>query len=305
MNKKVLVVDPLHQSALDQLADCYDVEYILQPAHCDFIQLCRPADALVLRSGVTLNKEVLNQAHNLKVIVRAGNGMDNIDLDFTNSAGIPVFNIPGASTISVAEHTFALMLALTRNVAKANQQLKEGVWDKPQLSGIELFGKTIGIVGLGQIGMEVARIAKGFEMKVLATVKFETLARKQDCLDKGIELIDMQRLLKQSDVVCLHTPLTTDTKALIGQSELALMKNSSILINMARGGVCDEQALYEAIKERRIAGAASDVFSQEREHNELFELDNFVATPHIGAMTDEAQIRVGAKVVEYIKNILG
>ena len=300
IQSKILIVDPIHESAITELRKKYCVTVKIHPTHQQLKSLCIDTEVIILRSGVQLDHSVLESARSLKAIIRAGNGLDNIDTDFAELNNITVVNIPNASIVSVAEHTFALIMTLCRKVALANSQLKQNIWNKPYLSGIELNGKTIGIIGLGKIGLQVARIAKGFNMKVIASVNNHSKQRADIYSQNNIELVSTDKLIKTANIITLHIPLNKHTSMMISDSELFNMKPSSYLINMARGGIVDEQALYKFLSEKRIAGAASDVFLKERTHHQLFELDNFVATPHIGAMTNDVQRHIGREVVKYV-----
>lgn len=303
--KKILIVDPVHPYAINELEKRFNLVYHLYPSPEEFKKLIGDADVVVLRSGVKLTKEIIEAGKNLKMIVRAGIGMDNIDIQAAKERKIKVFNIPNISFSSVAEFTFGLILSVTRKISLANSQLQKNLWKKKELYGNELKGKTIGIVGLGNIGSRVAEIAKGFGMNVLACVKNNFEERTKKLKKEGIEVLSLHELLKKSDIVSLHVPLTDKTRDLITKKELKLMKNSSYLINMSRGGVVNEQDLYEALKKKkRIAGAASDVFLYEKKKNLLFNLENFVATPHIGAMTFESQEKIAKILVQNIINRL-
>lgn len=300
MRRQVLIVDPLHASGIDRLSQSYQVVCEMQPEPDRLAQLCSRSHAVVLRSGVALDARVLESASQLEVVVRAGNGLDNIDVGCAKQRGIPVYNIPDASIVSVAEHTFGLMLATARRIALANAQMRNGVWAKADLMGVELHGKTLGIVGIGKIGTQVARIAAGFGMHVLATASRQSEDRARALGDRDIELVSLDELVQRADFVSLHVPLTPGTKGLIGSREFQRMRNTAVLVNLARGGVVDEDALHYALSSGQIAFAASDVFARERTHSPLLELDNFVATPHIGAMTEDVQKQIALRVANYI-----
>lgn len=298
--KKILIVDPVHPYVITELEKRFTVIYKLQPSPEEFKELIKDADVVVLRSGVKLTKEVIEAGKNLKIIARAGVGIDNIDLQAAKERKIKVFSVPGASSLCVAEFTFGLILSVMRKIALANSQLQKNLWKKSELYGNELRGKTIGIIGLGKIGSGVAEIAKGFGMNILASVKNISEERTKKLKEKGIGLLPIKEVLKKADVISLHVPLTNETKDLITKKEFELMKNTTYLINMARGGVVNEQDLYGVLKNRRIAGAASDVFVNEKQDNPLFALDNFVATPHIGGMTFESQEQIAKILVQNI-----
>lgn len=299
---KILIIDPVHEWALKELSKRFEVVYKLHPSDEEFKKLISNADVVVLRSGVKLTKEIITAGEKLKIIARAGVGIDNIDIQTAKEKGVKVFNIPDISFSSVAEFTFGLILSLVRKICLANIQLRKNLWKKSELYGLELKNKTIGIVGLGKIGSNVAEIAKGFGMNVLACVKNNSNERTEDLKERGIEVVLLQDILKKSDIVSLHVPLDENTKDLITTKELRLMKKGSYLINMARGGVVNEDDLLDALKNNVIAGAASDVFLKEKGKSLLFDLENFVATPHIGAMSYESQKKIAKILVENIIN---
>jgi phosphoglycerate dehydrogenase-like enzyme len=245
----------------------------------------------------------MSASHDLRLVVRAGSGLDNIDLDFARSQGIRVVRIPGMSAPPVAEFTFALLLALARKVTVADRLLREGHWPKPQLGGTLLHGKTLGVIGAGNIGGLVGQMGAAWGMRVLGSVDAPNGSVTQNLLGRGIMLADNERVLTESDFVCLHVPLDATTRHLIGREELARMKPGSLLINMSRGGVVDEGALYEALTtDGNVVGAALDVHETEGEGtiSPFAELDNVVLTPHIGAMAQDSQRLIGDRVVEVL-----
>jgi D-3-phosphoglycerate dehydrogenase len=260
-------------------------------------------DALMVRSRTKVVTDVIKAGENLKVIGRAGIGVDNIDIKTAAEKGIKVVNAPTGATISVAELTIAHMLSLSRHLTKANDTMKKGEWAKKQLRGIELHGKTLGLVGSGNIGRLVAKYAQLFNMKVIG---YDPFVSKPDMERHGIEKIeDLGDLMKTADFISLHLPHTSDTHHLIDDKLLEKMKPSAYLINCARGGVVDEKALFETLKNRRIAGAALDVFEEEPPRdNPLLSLDNVVFSPHIGANTKEGQIRAGTICAEQMLKVL-
>jgi D-3-phosphoglycerate dehydrogenase len=260
-------------------------------------------DGAICRSGVKITAEALAGNHRLKAIVRTGVGTDNIDKEAATRLGIVVMNTPAGNTVSTAEHTFAMMLALSRNIAAANQSLVEHKWDRNKFMGAQLADKTLGIVGLGRVGLAVAKRAKAFEMRVLGYDPFLSKERAQEL---GIEPFDNFRaMLPEVDYLTVHTPLTDETKNLIGRTEIESMRPTVRLINCARGGIYDESALIEALKAKRIAGVALDVFGNEPcTDSPLFGLPGVLATPHLGASTEEAQTQVAVEGVGLLVDFL-
>lgn len=260
-------------------------------------------EGAICRSGVKITADALAGNHRLKAIVRAGVGTDNIDKEAATRLGIVVMNTPAGNTVSTAEHTFAMMLALSRNIAAANQSLAEHKWDRNKFMGAQLADKTLGIVGLGRVGLAVAKRAKAFEMRVLGYDPFLSKERAQEL---GIEPFDNVRaMLPEVDYLTVHTPLTDETKNLIGRAEIETMRPTVRLVNCARGGIYDEAALVEALKTKRIAGVALDVFTTEPcTDSPLFGLPGVLATPHLGASTEEAQTQVAVEGVGLLVDFL-
>jgi D-3-phosphoglycerate dehydrogenase / 2-oxoglutarate reductase len=288
----VLVADLVHPQLITDIRMKYRVDHRVGLSQ-DALQAILPDyDAIVLRSGVYLGAEEFACAPRLRIVGRAGVGVDNIDLEVARARGIQVFNVPDLSAVSVAEFTFALMLSVMRNVTLADRQLRDGLWKKPQLAGTELAGKTLGIVGLGRIGTCVARIAAGFGTQMIASVARYSDARARAAAQIGVRLVSIDALLAQADVISLHCPLIPQTRHLIDAAALERIKNEAFLINMSRGGVVDEAALLQALQTGLIAGAATDVFQTEGQPSPLMQLDRFVSAPHIGAMTQDAQLRI-------------
>jgi len=302
---KVIVLDSLAQEGLDLLDQAEGIEYEVRTGLKgeDLRQAVADADGAICRSGVKLTAEVLEGNRRLKAIARAGVGTDNIDKTAATRLGIVVMNTPTGNTISTAEHAFAMMLGLSRNIAPANQSLVEGRWDRKAYMGTQLADKTLGIVGLGRIGLEVAARAQAFEMRVIGYDPFISPERAKEL---GIEPAEsVKDMLPRIDYLTVHTPLTPETKGLIGKEELDLLKPEARLINCARGGIYDEQALAEGIESGKIAGAALDVYPSEPcTENPLFGLPGTLCTPHLGASTDEAQTQVAVEAVQLIINFL-
>lgn len=260
------------------------------------------ADALIVRSATKVTRDLLDKAQRLKVVGRAGSGVDNIDVEAATHRGVLVMNTPGGNSVSVAEHTLALMLALVRSVPQSNASIHAGRWEKSSASGTELRGKTLGIIGFGRIGSELARRARAFEMQVLAHDPYVApdAARELD-----VELVPLDDLLGRSDIISLHTSLSPSTEKMIDAAALAKMKRGSRLINCARGELIDEAALAEALRSGQLAGAAVDTFAKEPpKDSPLIGLPNLIATPHIAGQTAEAQEEVGTAVAQQVSDYL-
>ena len=255
------------------------------------------ADACVVRSGTQITKEVIQAAKKLKAIGRAGVGLDNVDVEAASKRGIVVINTPGGNTVSAAEHTFCLLMSLARNIPRANDSLKKGEWERKKFTGVELYDKTLGVIGLGRIGTEVAKRAQSFGMKIVA---YDPYLRAEKAMQLGVEALSLEDLLKVSDFVTLHMPLQADNKYILGEKEIEKMKKGARIVNCARGGLIDEKALLKAIESGKIAGAALDVFEAEPppKDSALIKLPQVIATPHLGASTEEAQIAVAVDVAK-------
>ncbi|MCD6558930.1 MAG: D-2-hydroxyacid dehydrogenase [Palaeococcus sp.] len=301
---RVLVAAPLHEKAIEVLKNAgFEVVYEEYPDEERLLELAKDVDAIIVRSKPKVTRKVIENAPNLKVIGRAGVGLDNIDLDAAKERSIEVVNSPGASSRSVAELAMALMFNVTRKIAFADRKMREGVWAKKQCMGFELDGKTLGIVGFGRIGYNIAKIAKAMGMNLLLYDPYPNFERAKEV---GGKFVELEELLKESDVVTLHVPLLDSTYHLINEERLKLMKPTAILINAARGPIIDTNALVKALREGWIAGAGVDVFEEEPlpAGHELTKLDNVVLTPHIGASTVEAQMRAGVEVAEKVVKVL-
>jgi D-3-phosphoglycerate dehydrogenase len=302
---KVLVSDALSQEGLKIFNDSkeltVDVKTDLKPEALK--EIIKDYDALVVRSATKVNKDIIQAATKLKVIGRAGVGLDNVDLEAATAKGIIVMNTPAGNTISTAEHTFSMILALSRNIAQANASTKKGEWKRSKFMGVELYNKILGIVGFGRIGSEVAKRALSFGMRVLA---FDPFLSAQVAEGLGVESAELKKVLQESDYITVHTPLTDETRHMISDKEFAMMKNNVRIVNCARGGIIDEAALVKAVKEGKVAGAAMDVFENEplSAESELLKLDNVITTPHLGASTEEAQVNVAIEVAEIVRDAL-
>jgi D-3-phosphoglycerate dehydrogenase len=302
---KVLITDKLAKEGIDLLNSKEAVKAIVKTGigEDELAAIIGEHDGLIIRSGTKVTAKVLANAGKLRAIARAGVGVDNIDILEATRRGILVMNTPGGNTLSAAEHTLALMLAMSRNVVAACTSLKRGAWDRKKYMGNQLNGKVLGVIGLGRIGMAVAKMAAGFNMKILG---FDPLAAPPDAEKIGVQIIDdLERIFKEADYITVHVPRNEQTISMIGAEQLKLMKPTVRLINCARGGIINEDALYDALAEKRIAGAALDVFSAEPPQNKRFaELDNCLVTPHLGASTEEAQIEVAVEAAEILVDAL-
>lgn len=276
---------------------------VVEPAPADLERELDDADALIVRSAVKVSAELLERAPKLRVVGRAGVGVDNVDLDAATRRGVLVLNTPGGNAVSVAEHTVALMLALARAVPQASQSVREGRWEKKKFLGTELRGKTLGILGLGRVGVEVAKRARALEMQVVACDPYVSPVAAQEA---NVQLVPLNELYARSDYISLHVSLTPETTGMIHTAALRKMKPGVRLINCARGELVDERALAEAIRSGHVAGAALDVFSSEPlpPGHPLAQFPQVIATPHIGGSTEEAQEAVGIRIAEQVRDYL-
>lgn len=308
MTFKVLVSDPVSEDGLRALLDDPMVDVTVKTDHTpeQLAEAIADYDALIIRSQTRVTADVLEKADKLKVIGRAGVGVDNVDVPAATRKGVVVLNSPEGNTMAATEHTWALLLALARKVCPADASMRLGKWDRKKFTGTELYGKTLGIIGLGKIGGAVARRGRGFEMEVVAYDPFVT---QEQAARMGIRLLALDEVLKIADFVTIHVPKTKDTANLINAERLALMKPTARLINCARGGVVNEQALVDAVQNGTIAGAAVDVYSTEPATDDnplvqaaLANCANLLLTPHLGASTEEAQVKVAVDVAEQIRD---
>ncbi|OGP70946.1 MAG: phosphoglycerate dehydrogenase [Deltaproteobacteria bacterium RBG_13_58_19] len=302
---KVLISDNLHKAGIAVFEQHPNIEVEARPGMSpeDLKEAIKDADALAIRSATKVTADLINAAPRLKVVGRAGTGLDNVDIAAASKRGIVVMNTPGGNTITTAEHAISLLLALARNVPQAAQSMREGHWEKKKFQGTELFNKTLGIIGLGRIGSVVAERALGLRMRVLGYDPFIT---KESAAALGAELVSLDELLARSDFITIHTPKTKETAKILGQKAFHQMKPGVRLINCARGGLIDEKALLEALKEGKVAGAALDVFESEPPPADypLRQFPNVICTPHLGASTEEAQANVSVAVCEQILEYL-
>ncbi len=300
-HKKVLITDPVSEEGIEILRKeaQVDVKTTLKPE--EIIAIIGEYDALMVRSQTKVTAAIIEAGKKLQVIARAGVGIDNVDVEAATRFGIVVVNAPTGNTVSAAEHTLALLLASARNIPQANASLKACQWKRNEFMGTELRGKTLGIIGLGNVGSEVAKRAQSFEMRLIG---IDPLVSVEYAKKLQVELVELPQLLAESDFITLHLPLTPQTRNIIGAEELARCKPNARIINCARGGLIDEEALVKAIKEKKLAGAAIDVFEQEPcTESILFGVDNIIVTPHLGASTTEAQILAARDVAEQIVDV--
>ena len=302
---KILVSDPLAEEGLKILKDIkefsVDIKTGLKPE--ELKKIIKDYDAIIVRSATKVTREVIQAAEKLRVIGRAGVGLDNVDLATATERGIVVMNAPAGNTISTCEHTMSMLIALARSIPQANTSVKQGEWKRSKFMGIELYKKTLGIIGLGRIGAEVAKRALSFGMKVIA---FDPYLSSEVGKGLGVEMVELESLLKNSDFITVHTPLTENTRHVISDKEFALMKDGVRIINCARGGIIDEKALIKAIQQGKVAGASLDVFEKEPPSSdyELLKSDNVITTPHLGASTEEAQVNVAVEIAECVCDYL-
>jgi len=297
---KILVSDKLAKEGVEALqkGPGIQVDVITNLTKEELIAKIGEYDALVVRSATKVTADVIEAGVKLKAIGRAGVGIDNIDVKAATKKGIIVLNAPEGNTISTAEHTMAMLMSLSRQTPQACATLKNKVWDKNKFVGVELYKKTLGIIGLGRIGAEVAKRAAAFNMKVLGYDPFIAQERAEKL---GIELAEVSEIFQQADFITFHTPLNNDTRHIVNAETIKTMKTGVRIINCARGGIVDEKALYDAIVEGKVAGAALDVFEKEPDiENPLLQLEQVIATPHLGASTKEAQVNVAIDVAEQI-----
>jgi D-3-phosphoglycerate dehydrogenase / 2-oxoglutarate reductase len=302
---KILISDKLAKEGIDILQAVpgfqVDVKTGLKPEELKAI--IKDYEALIVRSETKVTAEIIAAADKLKVIGRAGVGLDNVDLKAATQKGIVAMNTPAGNTTSTAEHTMSLILSLSRNVPQACASMKAGKWERSKFSGVELYGKTLGIIGLGRIGSTIANMAKGFNMKVVA---FDPYLSMEIAEKMGVVMIPVEELIKQSDYITIHIPKTAETKNMISEKEINMMKKTVRIINCARGGIVDEKALAKALQDGRIAGCALDVYEVEPPpaDHPLVKFDNCVVTPHLGASTSEAQINVAIEIAHTVRDAL-
>jgi D-3-phosphoglycerate dehydrogenase len=301
---KVLASDKIAESGLKKLRDAgFEVDMKTGLPEDELVKIIPEYDALVVRSETKVTPKIIEAGKKLKIIARAGVGVDNVDLTAATKKGIIVVNSPEGNTIAAAEHTWAMLLAMSRNIPQAQASLRAGKWERSKFTGVEVYGKTLGILGLGKIGSHVANYAIAFGMKVIAYDPFVT----KEYADKlGVELKDVDSVIKASDYITLHLPKNKDTSNLINAEKIKLMKDGVRIVNCARGGIINENDLAEALRSKKVAAAAIDVYDKEPPEptNPLLSIDNAVTVPHLGAATVEAQVNVAIDVVEQIIEVL-
>lgn len=305
---RILITDDLEPAGLELLDQASDVQYdvVKLPSRERLIEIIGAYDAIITRSGTPLDAETMRAARQLKIIGRAGVGLDNVDIDAATHQGILVINTPDANTLAATEMTMALLLALCRRIPYADASVKRGEWKRSKFMGIQLYQRTLGIIGLGRIGSRVATRAQAFGMTVIA---YDPYIAEEIAERLHVELVgELDELLARADVISVHTPLTDETRGMIGAAQIARMKPGALIVNCARGGIVDEQALYEGLVSGKIGGAALDVYSEEpprAEHlRRLLTLENVVASPHIGANTYDAQRQVATQIVTQVLDAL-
>ncbi len=300
---KVLVSDNISTKGIEILKKAgldVDVKTGMKPE--ELVAVIGDYHGLVVRSATKVTAKIIDAASNLKVIGRAGSGLDNVDLTAATKKGIVVMNTPGGNTITTAEHTFSLMCAIARQIPQATASMKEGKWEKKRFMGVELFNKTLGVIGIGNIGSQVAKRAQAFAMNVIA---YDPFLSEEKAKDMGVEKVNLEELFRRSDFITIHTPITAETRNMINKETIKIMKSGVMIINCARGGIVNEKDLYDALVEGKVSGAALDVFEKEpAQNNPLLTLDSVVSTPHLGAATKEAQENVATAIAEQIADYL-
>jgi D-3-phosphoglycerate dehydrogenase len=297
---KILIASKIDPEAIEKLKESHEVVCAFGADKETLKSVIQGCDVLIFRSGVDISSEVMAAAPTLKMLIRGGSGTDNLDLDYVNRQGLRLVRVPGPGAKSVAELTFALMLGLARKVVEADRLTRQGHWAKSQMTGYLLTGKTLGVVGAGNIGGLVAHMGAVWGMNVLACVEHTSPERKESFERAGIELTTCERIMAEADFISIHLPLKPDTRNFIDKDQIALMKKNAYLVNLARGGVVNEVALHDALAEGRIGGAALDVHQAEGEGkvSPLAEFNNVILTPHIGASTFDSQKEIGKIILE-------
>jgi D-3-phosphoglycerate dehydrogenase / 2-oxoglutarate reductase len=306
MSHRVLVTDKVELSGLFPLVDHEDfsITTVDDSSSAEFVPALAAAEALIVRSATRVTREMLAGAPHLRAVGRAGVGVDNVDISAATEAGVAVFNAPGGNTIAAAELTMGLLISAARSIPAADASLRAGRWERATFKGVEMRGKTLGLIGAGRIGGEVAIRCRAFGMDVVVYDPYLSAERADEL---GVELVDLDGVLQRADFISIHVPLTEETRGICGVDVLARMKSTAYVVNASRGGVVDEHALAAALHAREIAGAALDVYDEEPlpEDSPLRDAPNLVLTPHLGASTHEAQIGVATEVAEKIRDLFG
>jgi D-3-phosphoglycerate dehydrogenase / 2-oxoglutarate reductase len=301
---KVLLLDGIDPAGVEVIQRTKAIEAIVHDKmpRDRLLELVAEVDGIIVRSGTSVDRELIQKATRLRVIGRAGVGVDNVDLDAATERGVLVMNSPGGSTTTTAEHTIAMLFALARNIPQAYKTLKNHQWEKNKFKGIELAGKTLGVIGLGRIGSEVARKCQAMGMNVIA---YDPYINPDAHLSSGLELVALEEIFSQADFITVHVPLSENTRNLVNVNTIQRMKEGVRILNCARGGIINERDLYDALKAGKVAGAAFDVFEVEpNTESPLLELENFIATPHLGASTIEAQRKVSQDICRQVSDYL-
>ncbi len=302
---KILISDKLAPEGIEILKNVkeftVDCKYGMKPD--ELKSVIKDYDALIVRSGTQVTADIIEAAHKLRVIGRAGVGLDNVDLPAATKKGIVAMNTPAGNTTSTAEHTMSVILALSRNIPQACASMKAGKWERSKFEGVELYGKTLGVIGLGRIGSTVARFAKAFGMKIIA---FDPYLSMEAAAKMGIDVVELKKLIQEADYITIHIPKTDETTNLISDKEFDMMKKTTRIVNCARGGIIDEQALIRALEAKKIAGCGLDVYDVEPPDfsSALFKFDNCICLPHLGASTSEAQVNVAVEIAETVRDAL-
>lgn len=297
---KILISDAFPETEFKRLDEYSDVSYDFNTGLSpdELKNVITDYNAIIVRSATKVTKEIMDAAPNLKLIIRGGVGLDNVDLEYAKEKGIEVMNTPEASTISVAEHAIGLMFAIARNTSQADVSMKSGKWEKKKFKGIELHNKKLGIIGVGRIGSAVAERAKALGMSVMG---YDPYIENDDISEMGVMPVKLDKLVEEADFISIHIPLSDETRNLLSDDQFNVMKDGIVIINCARGGVVDEKALTDAIKNGKVRGVGVDVFENEPpEGLELVQLPQVIASPHVAASTAEGQLRVAATVVDKI-----
>ncbi|MGD9775809.1 MAG: phosphoglycerate dehydrogenase [Methanosarcina sp.] len=299
---KVLVSDSLSNEGLEILKEHFDIDVCTGLCEDELVEKIKGYDALVIRSGTQVTQRIIEAADNLKIIGRAGVGVDNVDVDAATKKGIIVANAPEGNMISAAEHTIAMMMSMSRNIPQANASLKAREWKRNKFMGVEVKGKTLGVIGLGRIGSEVAKRAAGLEMNLMG---YDPFISEKRAMELGVKLATVNEIAKEADYITVHTPLIKETRNILDDEQFALMKKGVRVLNCARGGIINEEALARALESGKVGGAAIDVFVEEPPFSSpLLNFDNVIVTPHLGASTQEAQVNVAIDIAKEVVSVL-